>query len=201
MVSGLSHAQAETLGDGNGDHTRGTATWLNGVHPKWTRRRGRAGRHDGRSNRRRRHFGKDTRAAVARTRHRPELRGRQLRERLQLRLYELRCRGGRRRRRCRSRTTRAWSSSGSLAKAAPRRSGWRRCEGPAAFSIRCSTRRPRCCRRLGAADRSRVSDYFEALREVERRIQKAEAHGAESPLPAAGALRSAYRTSSTSTSS
>ena len=24
------------MGDGNGDHTRGTATWLNGVHPKWT---------------------------------------------------------------------------------------------------------------------------------------------------------------------
>ena len=36
MVSGLSHHQAEALGDGNGDHTRGTATWLNGVHPKYT---------------------------------------------------------------------------------------------------------------------------------------------------------------------
>jgi hypothetical protein len=36
VVSGLSHAQAEALGDGNGDHTRGTATWLNGVHPRYT---------------------------------------------------------------------------------------------------------------------------------------------------------------------
>jgi hypothetical protein len=36
VVSGLSHSQAEALGDGNGDHTRGTATWLNGVHPKYT---------------------------------------------------------------------------------------------------------------------------------------------------------------------
>jgi len=36
VVSGLSHKQAEAMGDGNGDHTRGTATWLNGVHPKWT---------------------------------------------------------------------------------------------------------------------------------------------------------------------
>jgi len=36
VVSGLSQKQAEAMGDGNGDHTRGTATWLNGVHPKWT---------------------------------------------------------------------------------------------------------------------------------------------------------------------
>ena len=36
VVSGLSHAQAESLGDGNGDHTRSTATWLNGVHPNFT---------------------------------------------------------------------------------------------------------------------------------------------------------------------
>ena len=36
VVSGLSHAQAEALGDGNGDHSRGTASWLSGVHPKFT---------------------------------------------------------------------------------------------------------------------------------------------------------------------
>ena len=36
VVSGLSHAQAEAMGDGNGDHTRGVATWLNGVHPRHT---------------------------------------------------------------------------------------------------------------------------------------------------------------------
>ena len=36
VVSGLSHAQAEAMGDGNGDHSRGTASWLSGVHPKWT---------------------------------------------------------------------------------------------------------------------------------------------------------------------
>ena len=36
VVSGLDHAQAEALGDGNGDHTRSIATWLNGVHPKHT---------------------------------------------------------------------------------------------------------------------------------------------------------------------
>ena len=36
VVSGLAHPQAEALGDGNGEHTRATATWLNGVHPKET---------------------------------------------------------------------------------------------------------------------------------------------------------------------
>jgi hypothetical protein len=36
VVSGLSHPQAEGLGDGNGDHTRAAVTWLNGVHPRKT---------------------------------------------------------------------------------------------------------------------------------------------------------------------
>jgi hypothetical protein len=38
-------------------------------------------------------------------------------------------------------------------------------------------------RRLGPADRSRVAAYLETVREVERRIQKAEAEVAERPLP------------------
>lgn len=37
--------------------------------------------------------------------------------------------------------------------------------------------------RLGAADRSRVGEYLDAIREVERRIQQAERQSAESPLP------------------
>ena len=36
VVSGLSHQQADASGDGNGDHTRGTRSWLTGVHPKRT---------------------------------------------------------------------------------------------------------------------------------------------------------------------
>ncbi len=38
-------------------------------------------------------------------------------------------------------------------------------------------------RNLGAADRGKVDDYLEAVREVERRIQRAEADAKESPLP------------------
>jgi len=36
VVSGLAHGQAEPLGDGNGEHSRASATWLNGVHPRQT---------------------------------------------------------------------------------------------------------------------------------------------------------------------
>ena len=36
VASGLAQPQAEALGDGNGEHTRATATWLNGVHPRET---------------------------------------------------------------------------------------------------------------------------------------------------------------------
>jgi len=36
---------------------------------------------------------------------------------------------------------------------------------------------------LGPADRGRISDYLETVRELERRIQKAEADTAENPLP------------------
>ncbi len=38
-------------------------------------------------------------------------------------------------------------------------------------------------RTLGAADREKVNQYLETIREVERRIQKAEADVAENPLP------------------
>jgi hypothetical protein len=36
VLSGLEQLQAEAHGDGAGEHTRATATWLNGVHPKKT---------------------------------------------------------------------------------------------------------------------------------------------------------------------
>jgi hypothetical protein len=37
VLSGLAHRQADSFGDGNGDHPRGTAVWLSGVHA-WDRR-------------------------------------------------------------------------------------------------------------------------------------------------------------------
>ena len=36
VLSRLAHGQAEPLGDGNGEHSRASSVWLNGVHPKHT---------------------------------------------------------------------------------------------------------------------------------------------------------------------
>ncbi len=36
VPSGLAQKQAESLGDGNGEHSRGQTVWLSGVHPKRT---------------------------------------------------------------------------------------------------------------------------------------------------------------------
>jgi Protein of unknown function (DUF1552) len=36
VPTGLSQKQAESLGDGNGEHSRGQTVWLSGVHPKRT---------------------------------------------------------------------------------------------------------------------------------------------------------------------
>ena len=36
VPTGLSQRQAESLGDGNGEHSRGQTVWLSGVHPKRT---------------------------------------------------------------------------------------------------------------------------------------------------------------------
>jgi hypothetical protein len=42
VLSGLAHRQADSFGDGNGDHPRATAVWLSGVHA-WDRRGGGGG--------------------------------------------------------------------------------------------------------------------------------------------------------------
>jgi hypothetical protein len=36
VPTGLSHKMAESMGDGNGEHSRGQSVWLSGVHPKRT---------------------------------------------------------------------------------------------------------------------------------------------------------------------
>ena len=87
VPTGLSQRQAESWGDGNGEHSRGQTVWLSGVHPKRT---------EGADVRNAttvdqiaaQVIGKDTRAAVDRDGARAELPGRQLRQRLQLRLLE-----------------------------------------------------------------------------------------------------------------
>ncbi len=126
VVSGLAQHQADAFDDGaNGDHTRGTSSWLTGVHPQAHRRRRRAERDLGGSDR----GGGDRqghRAALARAGDRSELPRRAMREQLQLRLPQHAVvafaddADADREQSARS------SSSGCSATAARRRSGWRR---------------------------------------------------------------------------
>jgi hypothetical protein len=183
VVSGLSQTQAETMGDGNGDHTRGTATWLNGVHPRYTE-------------------GADVRAGITVD----QVAAQELGKDTPLPSLELgidsnfvvgSCENGYS---CIYMNSLAWRTPtiplplennprvvferlfGEGGTPAQRLLQMRKTHSILDSVIEEATRLEQT---LGPSDRSKVSDYFEALREVERRVQKAEAHGAESPLPLA----------------
>ena len=173
VVSGLAQHQADAFDDGaNGDHTRGTSSWLTGVHPQAHRRR------------RRRNgisadqiaaaaIGKDTPLPSLELAHRSELPGRQLRERLQLRLPEHVLVA------IADDAAADGEQSAGGVRAAVRR---RRHAGAAAGAGAREPQHPRlgdgrhdaAADRLGAGDRATVDEYLDAVREVERRIQRAE---------------------------
>jgi len=183
VVSGLSHAQAETLGYGNGDHTRGTASWLNGVHPKWTE-------------------GADVRAGTTVDQIAAEAFGKDtvlpsLELGIDPNFVVGSCENGYS---CIYMNSLSWRTPTTpLPLENNPRVVFERLfgEGGTPTERVAQMRRTRSLldsvideathllQRLGASDRATVSDYFDALREVERRIQKAEAQGTESPLPAA----------------
>ena len=54
------------------------------------------------------------------------------------------------------------------------RPGWRACAGTRASSTRSATKRNRLSRTLGAGDRLKMAEYFDAVRDVERRIERTE---------------------------
>ena len=118
VVSGLAQHQADAFDDGaNGDHTRGTSSWLTGVHCKRTEgadvRNGISADQIAAPT-----SGQGHGAAVARAGDRSQFPRRSVREQLQLRLPEHAGVDARRRRRCRPRTIRASCSSGCSATAA-----------------------------------------------------------------------------------
>ena len=136
VVSGLAQHQADAFDDGaNGDHTRGTSSWLTGVHRKRTEgadvRNGISADQIAAAE-----IGKDTALPSLELAIDLNFLGRAVREQLQLRVPEHAGVARRRRRRCRPRTIRASSSSGCSATAARRRSGSRRRARTAASSIR-----------------------------------------------------------------
>ena len=182
VVSGLVHEQAQPHGDGNGDHTRATATWLNGVHPNKTE-------------------GADIRAGVTVD----QIAAKQFAAETQLPSLEYiasdvdalggQCENSYS---CAYLNTIAWSTATtSLPMENDPRVVFERLfgDGGTAEQRSARLRRTRSIldwvhlevaalqRQLGAGDRARVEEYVDTVREVERRIQRAEAQHAETPLP------------------
>jgi len=182
VVSGLHNRSAESLGDGNGDHTRSTGSWLTGTHIKRTE-------------------GSDLRAGISVD----QIIAAQFKKETALPSLELAilpnsvtggCDTGYS---CAYGTTLAWASPTTPL---PTQSSPRLVfeqlfgdGGPASQQIAAARTRNSLLdsaiqeisglqAKLGPADRSTVSDYLEVLREVERRIQQTEEKSALSPLPA-----------------
>lgn len=183
VVSGLSHPQAESMGDGNGDHSRGTATWLSGVHPKWTQ-------------------GADVRAGTTAD----QVAAAELGKETPLPSLELcvdlnfllgHCENGYS---CAYMNTISWKTpttpmppennprvvferlfgdGGSPAQ----RLGQMRTDRSILDSVAEDMKQLQ--QKLGSTDRARADEYFDAVREVERRIQKVEAR-ADEAAPVAG---------------
>ena len=160
-------------------------------------RRRRLGRSDARARSRPAHA-----AGLARAGHRVGRDGRRLRRRLRLRLHEHDLLAQRRTRRCRPRTTRAsvferlFGDSGSTDPKARRA----RIEQDRSVldSVIAGSRRA-CKGSLGPGDGAKLVEYLDAIRDVERRIQRAEeqsgARAARSSI-----IRPACPTASTITS-
>jgi len=182
VVSGLAHGQAEPLGDGNGEHSRASSTWLNGVHPNQTE-------------------GSDVRAGITAD----QLAARHLGRNTPLPSLELaidldglvgNCENGYS---CVYLNTVAWRSPTTpLPMENNPRVVFERLFGDGGTTEQrvAEMRRDRSIldsvtddlatleRRIGAGDRSRLDQYLDAIRALERRIQLAEVQSADSELPA-----------------
>ena len=182
IVSGLAQHQADAFDDGaNGDHTRGTSSWLTGVHPKRTE-------------------GADVRNGISAD----QIAAAQLGKNTALPSLELaidlnflggQCENSYS---CSYMNTLAWSSATTpLPTENNPRIVFERLFGDGGTSAQ-RLRQARANRTildsvmedfhrlqqtLGPADRAIVSDYVDAVQEVERRIQSVEAEGAKSDLP------------------
>jgi len=175
VVGGLTHHTADASEDGaNGDHARGTSTWLTGVHPKHTEG---AGVFNGISADQIAApvLGKDTRLPS-------------LELSLDLNYLVGNCGNGYS---CVYMNTLAWrSATTALPTENNPRAVFERLFGDGGSAAqRLSQAREnrsildsvtaemdRLQSRLGAGDRGKVTDYLDAVREIERRIQSVEAH-------------------------
>ena len=172
VATGLTHHQAESLGDGNGEHTRAQATWLNGVHPKWTE-------------------GADVRAGITVDQTAALTIGKDTRlPSLELALestYQIgNCDNGYS---CIYMNTMSWRNATTpLPSETNPRMVFERLFGDGGTASQrrtlasqdrsildgVSEDMARLQRRIGASDRVRVDQYFDAVREIERRLQRTE---------------------------
>jgi hypothetical protein len=174
VLSGLAQVQARALGDGNGDHAREGAVWLTGIHPRKTEGVGiRSGISVDQIAAQ--HFGRETQlASLELGTESPTLAGG--------------CDSGYS---CAYTNTVSWRTPTTpLPMEYNPRVVFERLFGdgdtndPAARAAALNRRRSildyvsgsidRLETRLGAADRNKLSEYLEAIRDIERRIQKAE---------------------------
>lgn len=184
VLTGLEHHNGEALGDGAGDHARAGASWLTGVHPKKTE-------------------GADIHNAVTVDQILAREIGRDTAlPSLELGLEDVRIVGG-----CDSGYSCAYSNTVSWSSPTTPvpyetnpRAVFERLFGdgettdPAARAIQSREDSSlldfvladahRISASLGPADRGKMSDYLDAVREIERRIQQAELKNAAAPLPA-----------------
>ena len=182
VVSGTAHGQAEVMNDGaNGDHSRGTSTWLTGVHPKHTE-------------------GSDFRNGVSADQMAAQYWGKDtalpsLELGLDINYLAGACENGYA---CAYMNTLSWSSPTTPLPTEnnPRvvferlfgdggTSAQRLAQARAQRSILDSVNDElkRLLGTLGPGDRTTVTDYVDSVREVERRIQTAEKRGATDVLP------------------
>jgi hypothetical protein len=184
VLSGLDHYNGQSLGDGAGDHARAGATWLTGVHPRKTQ-------------------GADIQAGVSVDQIAAKAIGKQtVLPSLELGLEDNRMVGG-----CDSGYSCAYSNtiswSGPSTPLPPEmnpRAVFERLFGDgettdaAARAVKSRQDRSildfvradaaRLEGSLGRGDQRKLGEYLEAVREVERRIQKLEARTEEAALPA-----------------
>jgi len=185
VLTGLAHHNGEPLGDGAGDHARAGATWLTGVHPRKTE-------------------GADIQAGISADQILAMEIGRQtLLPSLELGLEDVRMVGG-----CDSGYSCAYSNTiswSSPTRPMPYennpRAVFERLFGdgdttdPAARAVEARENRSlldfvltdanRISSTLGTADRRKMGDYLDSVREIERRIHQAEAKNATAvALPA-----------------
>lgn len=178
VLSGLDHYNGQSLGDGAGDHARAGSTWLTGVHPKKTQ-------------------GSDILAGISVDQiAAKEIGKRTMLPSLELGLEDNRLVGG-----CDSgyscaySNTVSWSSPTTpLPPEMNPRAMFERLFGdgettdPAVLAVQARQDRSildfvredaaRLGLGLGTSDKRKLSEYLDAVREIERRIQKAEAQDA-----------------------